>query len=163
MGKPGSCLSFHKPRRCRSGFRVQSIRSTVTDGGSRQDIHPNREYSHGSRAGSGLGLRDHKNMYLYHTTMQLSLLVPSTSSSTFLSLTPWHTSSSSTSPHSGSFCITPCGTIPRQDEHGPLAADAPLTVYEPKVLEILEGHQDVNQIFTDPIPQRLRHNTAGPN
>ena len=48
-------------------------------------------------------------------------------------LQPWPTScpTSSTSP-SRIRSIIPCGTVPRQDEHGPMAADAPLTICNPK-------------------------------
>ena len=43
----------------------------------------------------------------------------------------------------------PCGTVPRQDEHGPLAADAPLTGYESSLLDIPEDDDGISEIFTD--------------
>ena len=75
-------------------------------------------------------MHDKKNMHLHQTTMQSSLWFPLT---VYVSLTDSATSSSSTSPPLGSSCIIYCSTIPRQDEHGLMAADAPLTGYESKV------------------------------
>ena len=40
-----------------------------------------------------------------------------------------------------------------------MTADAPLASYEPKVLEIPEGDEDVNQIFTDPYFTQLLTDT----
>ena len=85
----------------------------------------------------------------HHTAMQSSILFPPTMSSTSFSLAPWRCSSLSTSAPSRSSCITHCGTVPRQDDHGLGAGDASLTGYEPKLLEIAKDAGDSNQIFTD--------------
>ena len=91
----------------------------------------------------------HAKTVATNSSMQSSLWFPPTMSSTSFTFTPLHFYCPSTPAPSRSSCITLCGTVPREDEHGPMAADAPLTGYEPNQLEILEDDDDANQIFTD--------------
>ena len=103
------------------GFRLQSMKFTVTDGKCTQYASHTRLFTwchtmlHGSRCCACV-----KTLFP-HPFMQSSLLFPSSTSSTFIS-TSWHSSCpTSSTPTSGPLGTKPCGSIPRQEERGPLA------------------------------------------
>ena len=92
---------------------------------------------------------------LHHITWLIcwaSLKIPSSPSShavsaVLLYITPistsWHSPRSTTS-SSAPLSITPCATVTRNEERGPMA-----TGYEPNLFDIPEDHDDIDEIFTD--------------
>ena len=93
--------------------------------------------------------------------MQSSLLFSSSTSSKFISA-PWHSSCpTSTTPPSRPPSKTPCRSIPRNEERGPLATETPLTGCEPNLFDIPEDNDDVDEIFTDRNFTQLFYNSNG--
>ena len=74
------------------------------------------------------------------------LLFPSTSSTPISSLR--HSPRSTTS-SSAPLNITPCGTVTRNEDRGPVAIETPLTGYEPNLFDIPEDYDGIDEIFTD--------------
>ena len=103
------------------------MRSTLTDGECTLQ-NPHATVHMLAHACMAQVLRERK-IHHHHPTMQSSLLFSSSTSSTLISLAPWHSSCpTSSTPSLGLPCTIRCWTIPRQDDHGPMAADAPVTI-----------------------------------
>ena len=112
------------------------MRSTGSDGGCTLQ-NPHATVHMLAHACMAQVLRERKIHRLHHHHADI-LVVSSLTSSTLFSLKPGHSSCLTTSTTSSELPSTiPCGTIPRQDEHGNMAADAPVTILPKRPFDAL--------------------------
>ena len=133
-------------------FRLQSMRSTVTDAECTQYIpYSTRECFH------SVTCCEHREHHFVAQVLREHKIPSSPSShavvpSCFLLHLPHRsphpgthivqTTSSSAPPN-----ITPCGTVTRNEERGTMATKTPVTGYEPNLFDIFEDYDGIDEIF----------------